>query len=77
MVEAATIMRALEMVVPVVVDQVGQDTPQEQVLQDKGMPVEMDIGPLLETTEFLVEEAVLEVKGPHLHRALSRWVMVV
>tara|TARA_B100001939_G_scaffold126292_1_gene109463 strand:+ start:266 stop:502 length:237 start_codon:yes stop_codon:yes gene_type:complete len=73
----ATIMQALEMVVPVVVDQVGQDTLQEQVPQDKGMQVEMDIGHLVEITEFLEEAAVLEHKDPHLHTALSRWVMAV
>ena len=73
----ATLVRALEMVVPVVVDQVGQGTPQEQELQDKDMQVKMDIGHLVETTEFLEAAAVLEDKGPHLHTALSKQEMVV
>ena len=49
---------------------VGLDILQALVHRGKDMQAEMDIGHLLETTEFLVEVEVLEVKGPHLHRAL-------
>jgi hypothetical protein len=49
---------------------VGLDILQALVHQGKGMQAETDIGHLLETTEFLVEVEVLEVKGPYLHRAL-------
>ena len=49
---------------------VGLDILQALVHRGKDMQAEMDIGHLLETTEFLVEVEVLEVKGPYLHRAL-------
>ena len=63
--------------VPGAEDLVGMHILGVLVHQDKDMQVEMDIGPLLETTEFLVGEEVLEVKGPYLHRALSKREMVV
>ena len=49
---------------------VGLDILLALVHQGKGMQVEMDIGLLLEITEFLVEEEAPEVKDPYLHRVL-------
>jgi hypothetical protein len=63
--------------VPGAEDLVGMHILGVLVHQDKDMQVEMDIGHLVEITEFLEAAAVLEDKDPHLHTALSKREMVV